>query len=278
MDQHGNLNKFHPEMSSNQKQKRKMNHPPNEKPKRIQNKNDTAKALIPSTFNNVDNIFTRAIASAQKHNITLEPGRMNPGIGNCSYESVINNINDRSCFQEKLPMSPDYYRRVWTTDMMNRTLDASSNWNPGLTRQEIVDGFQEMMISGVYERPFFGDMMMAGIACGIGRRILIFNTNTDIVRTGHDPIAVVDPTNFGGQISNEIPAVVAYNLVHYESLHPQSPDDIEETIKLTKAYIAKPCRYNELYGYTTKDIVALITPSKNDKEDVLEKMESTDGF
>ena len=113
-------------MSSNQKQKRKMNHPPNEKPKRIQNKNDTAKALIPSTFNNVDNIFTRAIASAQKHNITLEPGRMNPGIGNCSYESVINNINDRSCFQEKLPMSPDYYRRVWTTDMMNRTLDASS--------------------------------------------------------------------------------------------------------------------------------------------------------
>ena len=33
MDQHGNLNKFHPEMSSNQKQKRKMNHSPNEKPK-----------------------------------------------------------------------------------------------------------------------------------------------------------------------------------------------------------------------------------------------------
>ena len=59
-----------------------MNHPLYEKPKRAKNKNDTTKALIPSTFNNVDNIFTRAIASAQKHNISLQPGRMNPGNGN----------------------------------------------------------------------------------------------------------------------------------------------------------------------------------------------------
>ena len=95
-------------MSSNQKQKRRMNHSPNENPKMTQNKNDTAKALTSSKFNNVDNIFTRAIASAQKHMINLQPGRINPGIGNCSYESVINNINGRSCFQEKLPMSPDY--------------------------------------------------------------------------------------------------------------------------------------------------------------------------
>ena len=32
-------------------------------------------------------IFKRAIASAQKHQIKLEPGRENHGHGNCSYMS-----------------------------------------------------------------------------------------------------------------------------------------------------------------------------------------------
>ena len=38
-------------------------------------------------------IFQRAIASAQKHGINIEAGRENTGNGNCSYESVIYNIN-----------------------------------------------------------------------------------------------------------------------------------------------------------------------------------------
>ena len=135
----------------------------------------------------IPKIFGSAIASAQKHRINLVPGRENNGDGNCSYESVIFNINDRSCYVDKLPMSPDYYRIVWNTDMMNKILDNMIPWNPGMTRAEIVCGFQELMNSGVYERSYFGDMMMAGIACGIRKRILIFNTNEN---TGHDPIAV----------------------------------------------------------------------------------------
>ena len=79
-------------------------------------------------------MFQRAIASAQKHKIKLEPGRENHGGGNCSYESVIFNVNDRSCFKEKFPMSPDVYRRVWNTDMMNKILDKRVPWNPGLTK------------------------------------------------------------------------------------------------------------------------------------------------
>ena len=214
------------------------------------------------TANQEDDIFLNAIASAKKHNIKLKPGVHNEASGNCSYEAVIHNINYRDCFQEKLPFSFDYYRRIWTTDMMNRTLDASSHWNPGLTKKEITKGFQDMMISGVYERPFFGDMMMAGIACGIRRRILIFNTNINIIKTGHDPIAVVDPNDFGGQVIDDYPVVVAYNLVHYESLHPEDQEDLEETVKLTKSYIANPCRYFEEYGFTRFDIVALISPEE----------------
>ena len=57
-------------------------------------------------------------------------------------------------------MSPDYYRRVWTTDIMNKILDEKIPWNPGLTRSEIVEGFKELMESGVYERDFFGQPRM----------------------------------------------------------------------------------------------------------------------
>ena len=75
-------------------------------------------------------IFQRAIASAQKHDIYLEPGTINQGHGDCSYESVIYNINERSCFTEKLPMGSAYYRRIWTTDMLNKLLDNRIPRNP----------------------------------------------------------------------------------------------------------------------------------------------------
>ena len=89
------------------------------------------------------------------------------------------------------------------------------------------------MESGVYERGFFGDMMLAGIACGVKKRILIFNTHKNTI---HDPVSVVDPRDFGGDMDSEIPVVVAYNLVHFESLHTVNEEDIQETVKLVNSY------------------------------------------
>ena len=249
------------QMTSRLKLTKKKGRPPNaqienvcgEKYKKSETKGNNSNEMKLET----PKIFQSAIASAQKHKIKLTPGRKNHSDGNCSYESVIFNINDRSCFIDKLPMSPDYYRIVWNTDMMNRILDERIPWNPGMTRSEIVRGFQELMNSGVYERSYFGDMMIAGIACGVKKRILIFNTNEN---TGHDPIAVVDPTHYGGETDSEIPVVVAYNLVHYESLHPVGEKDIEETIKLVRSYTAEPSRYGEEYGYARNDISYLINP------------------
>ena len=205
---------------------------------------------------NSSEMIQRAIASAQKHDIKLTPGTQNPGGGDCSYLSVIYNINDRGCFCNKFPLSPEYYRRVWTIDLMNKVLDKRIPWNPGLTRQEIQAGFQEIMESGVYERSFFGDMMMVGIACGVRKRILIFNTHTN---TTHDPISVVDPRDYGGEIDSEIPVVVAYNLVHFESLHPANEKDIQETVKLVNSYSTGS--YEEDYGFTRQDMLCLTTES-----------------
>ena len=101
---------------------------------------------------------------------------------------------------------------------MNKILDKKIPWNPGMTRQEIIEGFNEIMESGVYERSFFGDMMIVGIACGVEKRILIFNTNENINKTGHDPISVVDPRDYGGSVNSHIPVVLSYDLVHFEIL------------------------------------------------------------
>ena len=201
-------------------------------------------------------IISGGISSAYKHNINLEPGRQNSGGGNCSYLSLIYNINDRECFLTKFPMSPDYYRRVWNIDLMNKVLDKRIPWNPGLTRQEIQAGFQEIMESGVYERSFFGDMMMAGIACGVKKRILIFNTNENTI---HDPVSVVDPRDYKSDIDSQIPVVIAYNMVHFESLHPVNQKDIEETVKLANSYSSGS--YEEDYGFTKQHMPYLISKS-----------------
>merc|ERR1712081_81734 len=75
-------------------------------------------------------IFLRAIENAKKHKIRLVAGIENQGGGNCSYESVLLNINERECFKEGFVMSPDYYRRVWNVDLMNKILDGRIKWNP----------------------------------------------------------------------------------------------------------------------------------------------------
>ena len=89
-------------MASKLSRKRKKYPPPYEKPKEqhIMDETTTKKNLNETNSQGV--IVKRAIASAQKHNIELLPGRANNAAGNCSYESVIYNINDRSCFNEKL--------------------------------------------------------------------------------------------------------------------------------------------------------------------------------
>ena len=103
--------------------KRAKFHPPfddNNTPKTGQNSPDirSAQAEIGEK-----RIFQRAISSAKKHGISLVPGRKNHGHGNCSYEATIFNLNDRECFAENLPMTTDFYRRIWNTDMMNKIID-----------------------------------------------------------------------------------------------------------------------------------------------------------
>ena len=195
------------------------------------------------------NLVKRAINSGKKHGIELCPGRQNRGRGDCAFESVLFNINDRICFTEHLPFSTDYYRRIWMTDMQNYSLN-DPTWNCSYSQEELLAGWEEMKESGVYERGLFGDLMLPGISRGVHKRILIFITHED---SPHDPIYVVDPNCFGGYTDSDIPVVLAYNLTHYESIHPVSDLDITKTIDLAKTYLTG------LYNYKRSDIPFLIS-------------------
>ena len=199
-------------------------------------------------------MLSRAMASSSRHGINLMPGRLNPATGNCAFESVLFNNNDRSCFKEKYLLSVNFYRRIWMTDIEAKILD-DSDWNNGYTSAEIKMGFQQIKESNVYERDFFGDMILPGIANGIHKKILVFNTNPN---SPHDPISVISPENFGGYADSQIPIVLAYNLVHFESMHPVSSKDIEGTINLMQSYLNGDYIFN--HG-DINDLIAL-EPSK----------------
>ena len=105
-----------------------------------QDKRDKTYAQMSRDYTNTnfeDDIFRKAKASAQKHNIKLEAGLKDKGFGNCAFESVINNINERSCFQQKLKQTPNWYRRIWMNNMMRRIIEGRCLWNLGFTENEI---------------------------------------------------------------------------------------------------------------------------------------------
>ena len=175
-------------------------------------------------------MISRAINSGRNHGIDLVPGRPNPGLGDYAFEAIIQNNNDRSCFQEKFLLPVNHYRGIWTTDMANRTIDGP--WNT-YSRNDWLEGWRQMQIPGTYERGIFGDLMLPGIACGIRKILLIFNTNEN---SPHDPIYIVNPELFNVRPDSIVPIVLAYNLSHYESLHQSTDYDIQATINLIIDY------------------------------------------
>ena len=144
-------------------------------------------------------------------------------------------------------MSIDYYRRIFVTDMANRTVDSDFNL---LTSQQWHEEWKQMLVPGAYERGIFGDLMLPGIACGVQKILLIFNTN---LSTPHDPIYVVDPSQFNVSPDTNIPIILAYNMSHYESMEPLTEQDTQKSIDLVKEY------QNGRYRYKKEDLPNLLT-------------------
>ena len=176
-------------------------------------------------------------ASARRHGINLKQGAPILGNGDCAFEAIIQNINDRSCYKEKFNMSTDYYRRIWVTDMANRTANTPLNT---VTHKQWLEEWKQMLVPGTYERGIYGDLMLPGISCGVRKILLIFNTNPN---TPHDPIYIIDPSEYNVNPDSDIPILLSYNMSHYENLVPLEDKDIILTINLVTEYKAGRYRY-----------------------------------
>ena len=91
----------------------------------------------------------KAIENAKFHGIQLHHGVQNQANGDCLFESVLDSINTRICFDESYEGTPAYWRDIW----MSRTEDIGfDDWNlGGLSLEEWKAGFQKLRQSGTYE-------------------------------------------------------------------------------------------------------------------------------
>ena len=134
-------------------------------------------------------ILQKAIANAYRHGIGTKPGKLNPATGDCSFESVLNNINYRNCFKKKLNEATNKYRLEWVTQLEKvqkqigcidtdryRTIDWDKLKRPGTYTTEI------------------SDLALVAIAKGCHKDILIFNTSVE----AHGPIYVISAGEYTG--------------------------------------------------------------------------------
>ena len=173
----------------------------------------------------VEPMIAKAVANARAHGINLHSGVRNLATGDCAFETIIDSMSIRSCFEEVYDGTPEYWRRTWMSVVEQV---AYNGWHGGLSMSEWNLGWDKLKESGTYEYTL-GDLVVPGIAHCTKKDILIFNTSSH----AHYPTYVVQASSMCGQAANnEIPVCLAYNQTHYEMLVPDTDEDIMKTIRL----------------------------------------------
>ena len=87
------------------------------------------------------------IENGKAHGINLKPGIPNIANGDCAFETVIDQISTRECFNENYNTHPpSHWRQIWMTVVQNVTYH---EWNGGLSRSEWDHGWEQMKKSGI---------------------------------------------------------------------------------------------------------------------------------
>ena len=165
-------------------------------------------------------------------------GNPNNASGNCLYESIIDNVNSRNCFTEQLNNPPEFYRNVWNTEGEEKI--KLTGFYPGaLSEEEWREGWRKLIYTNEYDVPYIGNFAIVACAHSLKKDILIFNTpwQTDDANA-NSPISVVSSTQFdpSNERKTEIPIVLLYDGVHFESSILVSNDDVQRTIDLVRNY------------------------------------------
>ena len=175
-------------------------------------------------------IIKIAVENAKSHGINVHVGVLNLGNGNCIFESIIDSINTRNCFQDTIDGTPDDLRTIWLDEVEKIAYD---KWNHGLTRDEWEAKWSVLKFHRTYECEL-GDLVLPGIAHCVKKDVLIFNTSPQ----AHSPVYFVPSSMLAGQANNtEVPICLAYDQTHYEPLVPDTEEDVEKTIQLKQDFI-----------------------------------------
>ena len=117
----------------------------------------------------LDPIVIKAIQNANFHGINLYPGTKNPAKGDCVFESVLDNLNQRDCFSENLSGDASYWRKKWMREI---EIIAYDEWNQGRTIEQWKSEFDALKQPGLYEVSL-GDLVPPGIAHCVKKNLLI---------------------------------------------------------------------------------------------------------
>ena len=189
-------------------------------------------------------IFIEAIEIAKSHGIKLIGDTPNAALGNCLFDSVIDNINHRpNCFSEKLEDGVDHYRVLWVSELEEQYKLTPSY--PGYENNPISDmekcewvaAWAQQMNSREYNvDPFnVSDLTPAGLGHCINRNILVFSNDNA------EPVKLFSANCFdvNRQIESDVPVIIAYDShsLHYESLLPKGKIDIAKCTELVKSIL-----------------------------------------
>ena len=192
---------------------------------------------------NEKNVFVKTIDIAKKHGISLNADLPNPGQGDCLFDSIVDNVNHRDCFQQNLEDSVDCYRELWVTEL--EEMYKSKEVFPGYGGKIISDdslsewtaAWMQQKNPGEYNVDQFNvsDLTPLGLGHCVNKNILVFSTDAN------EPVKVFPANYFDKQIQpdNDIPVVIAYDSqnLHYESLLPQSEDDNVKCSRLVSSVL-----------------------------------------
>ena len=190
-------------------------------------------------------IFGVATKIAKGHGISVIADQPNLAKGDCLFESLSQNINNRECFENKVTSDTDELREICVSELEKEfrktdhypghnnlfvTDEQLSLWDKGWAKQKVPREFN-------VDHCNISDLTAAGIGHCVNKHILVFNTTNDI-----QPVTVYCGNYFDKtqNVESEIPIILAYDgqALHYESLLPKSELDIKRSISLVKAVLA----------------------------------------
>jgi len=177
-------------------------------------------------------LMREGIELAKEYFINLKPGTPNGGCGNCSIESVMDQINSRGCFSQKLHLTAQFYRNMWMKETERITRNSAYFLEDDFTVEQWKEAWTKLQQDGAYEIDYFGDLMIVGIMHCVRKNALVFNVSSS---RAHGPLTVIRGDHFGAVVrDDEPPLVLAYSGSHYESLVPVHGMDVEKTVYIVE--------------------------------------------